>query len=1268
MLTFGVFMPAISLAVNEISEVWEEIWDWRDKDKWFTQGCYETKWKELYDWAIWLYADTFTNTSNKDLYILETKVFWVWQYVKYNNSKKCDNNGQCESWINIFNSKLINENDDVVVHPWSTVLHMTTADTIPWATFVDVPEGWAFTTPFEYGWTSFKHANYRVDWHPTIPTNPNMADKWPYDAEFRTITLYSHDEKFSTPKDNYAIVECQKMVIRWCGDWLLSEQYGEKCDPEAEPWKTNHACDPVTCKGKTPICSSQYNWKQASNLKESDNLCDVWSVSDFKFDEANHKWTWKCDNVAWTSVECSADKSYNWNLKREKTLISATKYVKNVWQELEWELKITAVGGDVKNVVITDKLPKVLSYVSYTSDLPNGVTMNANQPIKTNNDKTIQWKTTWTLKEWESIKLVVKTKVDEMPKKSDNYQNVACAEAEWVSDDCVPVTVPYLRIKKYIMDWNQKVTQKNVKIWEEIEYRIEFGNKWENSSIAPSIKIKDFLPNNVQYISSEIYIDGVKVNTNSTQTTQQWDMIIKEVNVNWLYVDIFGWITLNPWSEWYIILKWKVLGTETTNRQNFACIYEGDDQIGCDDVIYDITTLTCTAPEITTKSFSNWWGSTSVKCTTSSGEKASSIKLDCGAGAVIEWTTVSTLELKDVASIDDTICVYPSNNSSNPISYKVSCEVNNESNDTCKWTVTVDKNSWWWGWSPWCSSITTNPATTTNITSWSDVEVTCKTSGGSAYILIDCDYKEWNKYDETNKNFYVSSSKETSFTRTCKNYTKASKIQCLVKEYPSYSWQSPKTACWTNVTIHSSSSWGWCCSTKWWNGDEIYDCVKCFNINAWNASVEDSEILPIYRNIYKLAAAVKKWHYEEYELKTYPYWKDNLSSMYDKKCTTEWNIAINSMMCEFLITDWMWNEVKRRRSPCLSSKYNSLDNLANAWIAWQRKNYNDDMDSLSPTNGTSYTFRSNVQFINFAELKRQGKITKYWEYKISLEKVDLLWCDGGKWKYAKPYEAVCESNFVLTNPYTVQKTPSWNLKASTDKLGDYLYVNGGQVFYAWNLLKNAIATSENYEPTEQVNKAMSDFINKYKKLAVNVKSEGWKSVKKVPGKNIYFVEWEIDPSKITTLNKPVTFVQTSWNTTIRGNINYNMMLLTNGTITFDWSNTCNSRQVVKWVFYAKWGITRINVPKNDKLTNSQRCTEGWLTIKWVLIWKGLKWMMENSRSNLNDWFNAYTDAKKKKVVMDWASVVIEYSPSVFTKSTMPPGAEYFVTALSIYKN
>jgi hypothetical protein len=35
--------------------------------------------------------------------------------------------------------------------------------------------------------------------------------------------------------------------------------------------------------------------------------------------------------------------------------------------------------------------------------------------------------------------------------------------------------------------------------------------------------------------------------------------------------------------------------------------------------------------------------------------------------------------------------------------------------------------------------------------------------------------------------------------------------------------------------------------------------------------------------------------------------------------------------------------------------------------------------------------------------------------------------------------------------------------------------------------------------------------------------------------------------------------------------------------------------------------------------------------------------------------------------MNGAAVLIEYSPSIFTAATMPPGAEEFAKALDVYK-
>ena len=200
----------------------------------------------------------------------------------------------------------------------------------------------------------------------------------------------------------------------------------------------------------------------------------------------------------------------------------------------------------------------------------------------------------------------------------------------------------------------------------------------------------------------------------------------------------------------------------------------------------------------------------------------------------------------------------------------------------------------------------------------------------------------------------------------------------------------------------------------------------------------------------------------------------------------------------------------------------------------------------------SYALRSNINYIKDFGIKDKDwkLIDTFGEYKLSLTSIKYLQCKDEEWAVVYPEVTVCENNFALTNPYTVQKTPSGNLKASTTTLDKYLYKNGNSVVRASQLL-NAIAVTE-YEPNNTVDKAMTDFTNKYQKLAVTVKNANWRVIKKVPGKNIYFVEWDITlgwSNSSVTLDKPVTFVQTRWNTTINWNVDYNMMLLTNWNIT-----------------------------------------------------------------------------------------------------------------------
>ena len=1346
-----------------------------------------------------------------------------------------------------------------------------------------------------------------------------------------TVTVKYGEQK-------YHVWECLNYRVFRCGDGLLNSPswtkydngtFSETCDPK-DPTKKNRwngwcsdSCQPITVT-ENPECNSAYNWQTVSNLVQWDYLCTKGKVSDFKYDEATHTWTWKCSNTAGISVNCSAKKPYDWKLKIEKTLIWQHQQVEKIWDQVKWRIKVTAVNGDVKDFTLTDNLPAVLDYVSYgvvsnpwvtvnaptvnwrnitwqvTWILKSGQTLEielvskANQmptqeeknvacvsPKDNPNDKQcdddyivwnkwklkitktlvgahtqvqntwdevkwrikvtavsgdvkgftltdnlpsvldyvsyrvvsnpsnlsvwnptvdwrkITWQVTWTLKNWQTLEIELVSKANQMPTQQE--KNVACVK--WPdpvdpnnpyspNDDCdddyiTPNPKPNVRLKKTFTDWTK---HKNVRIWEEVAYRISFGNNGKANATITSIK--DFLPKNVQYISSEIYIDGVNVTQRVINTNKTED---------WVYIDIFTWLTLKPGEQWYIILTGKVLSTNQDSRTNFACIYVNDEKIECDDARHDLAELMCKAPDIQTKSFSKSWGSTVVTCKVDpESEKADLIELDCGIGAwgIFTWKNISSLTWT---------CVYPANSSSSTNTYTVQCKVNWKTADICKWTVSVSGDNppsscfiawtkvtmadgsqkniedvkiwekllwadwivntvlwydrpvlwerhlwsingseyfvsdehpfktteWWKSFDPemtkleidldttelkvWDILIKNNgleviksieyieweddtqlynfvldgdhtyyansylvhnkwwnePYCTKPEISWTDrvKEVKCSTDNGrAADIKIDCGY---------NNQIYTSTWKVESLTGKC-DYTWAPngtyKVLCYANDENlsrcqgevKYSWGPSGWGGW------GSSGWGGWSSCTLEDGNRNYDnpiCnfanPECFNVNEWNVSIEKWEILPFYFNIYKDKQDAKNYNFIVYEPSKYPLGTVNSYNWIknDTKKCTPWSIALNSLKCTYKVLDGKNNEVYTKTIACLDdwSNLNKLGMIA-AWLAWQKREYNN----LQSTTNNGYTFTTNIDTTKPIDWRLNwNNNINFWEYKFQISKVEYLQCDpNGKWQ-SDDVESVCQSNFILTDPYTVQKTPSGNFtNTSTYKLRNYLYANGSSTM---DWLLKSIADTSAYAPNDKVKTAMNNFIKKYEKLAVKVRSDKfWNevTVKKVPWKDIYFLDGNVTFSSNTnTINKPFTIVQTRWNVTIKWNVQHNMMLLTNGNITFNWS--CETTQTVKWIFYAWWSLTRSWVRKNNDLNNTFWCDEWWLQVKWVLVWNGLDGLMRNSRSSLTKWFG--TD-KKALAVMNWASVLIEYSPSVFTKSTMPPGAEDFTTALSVYKN
>ena len=339
----------------------------------------------------------------------------------------------------------------------------------------------------------------------------------------------------------------------------------------------------------------------------------------------------------------------------------------------------------------------------------------------------------------------------------------------------------------------------------------------------------------------------------------------------------------------------------------------------------------------------------------------------------------------------------------------------------------------------------------------------------------------------------------------------------------------------------------------------------------------------------------------------------------------------------------------------------------------------------------------NVDFLNRKVLGLPNQLSSQWkeiaqfgEYKIALEKVEYKTCNisnNKDWKQvvnSKVHvvdERVCEVDFAVTDPYLIQKSPYgiWN-KTSTP-LDNYKLKNGesfmGPIFPTSSISDTA------YSVPADTKKLFTTFKNKYSKIAKSVNVKKWLS--KVPWKSIYLVSGKqinLD-GLISNVSKPFTLIATDpdANISINGDVSVNAMIMTQWTITFDASKSCNdgggrkwghAGQIVRWIYYAgewflsSWHGALKNIEKN--LNDWQWCNYGNLHIKWVAIWD-LSKVVAARRSELYTWFKWIGWGKvwteKKDIVINGASVLVEYNPDLW--GNLPPGANEFNKVLEVYR-
>ena len=523
-----------------------------------------------------------------------------------------------------------------------------------------------------------------------------------------------------------------------------------------------------------------------------------------------------------------------------------------------------------------------------------------------------------------------------------------------------------------------------------------------------------------------------------------------------------------------------------------------------------------------------------------------------------------------------------------------------------------------------------------------------------------------------------------------------------------------------------SYNWYTCTPNCTLQKDGITVAPKCFDLENGSISIMKWEVLPFYWNMESQLGFTGTRDQKIQENANY------LRKFFTMKCSdndAEWKIALNegdSFQCVFKV----YGPGKQNSNllyyfevPCVG--VNGWDNWGGFYSRIQSfvdqnkkaffggselSNAGAIRDIFVSLNNWTYPTlfplssklaitnfgTSNASFLNGWQLGIPNQlsgpkrdITLFGEYKIALEEVKYRKCEekDKDWKVVlgprvyKTDDRVCEVDFAVTDPYLIQKSPYgiWN-KASTP-LDNYKLKNGesfmGPIFPA-----SSISTTA-YSVPDGTKKLFTTFKNKYSKIAKSVNVKKWLS--KVPWKSIYLVsEKQIDlDGLISNVSKPFTLIAThpDANISINGDVSVNAMIMTQWTITFDASKSCNdgggrkwghAGQIVRWIYYAgsgfesSWHGALKNIEKN--LNNWQWCNYGNLHIKWVAIWD-LSEVVKTRRSELYTWFKwtgwGKVWTEKKDIVINGASVLVEYNPDLW--GNLPPGANEFNKVLEVYR-
>ena len=524
-----------------------------------------------------------------------------------------------------------------------------------------------------------------------------------------------------------------------------------------------------------------------------------------------------------------------------------------------------------------------------------------------------------------------------------------------------------------------------------------------------------------------------------------------------------------------------------------------------------------------------------------------------------------------------------------------------------------------------------------------------------------------------------------------------------------------------NENIYDKRYAGWKCTSDCkLQAPDNKELPKCFNVQNGSISIMKWEVLPFYWNIEGLMGNRTREEKEKYLNNTFFTSKDDSCSRVD-----EGKIDLRTLQCTFAVySPGSMNSnspLYRFEAPCVNQNgwsnangeiYSRIKSFIaqnrNGWFGGSHlsdhgsvKNVFDSLDNpsypvLMPISSKMlikgfWTSSAAVVGATKDRTLQNIDISTFGEYKIALEDMTYQTCEVEKDKNGKEtyqlsskkewYQRICEVDFAVTDHYMIQRSPYGIGNKATKDLKAYKLMKWDSFISDGKLFGTERAVEQDYAPSKELQKQFITFKNKYQKLAKPVK--GKEGLSKVPGKAIYFYEGteEINALLKNETKQPFTLIASKGqNLTIKWNLNTNAMIMTQRTITFDASNSCNggdkksgrAGQIVKGIFYAGDGFRSsgdANLKNTyEKLSDGDRCNYGNLHIKGVAI-GDLSKVVKARRSELYTWFQGNgggTDGGEKvQKIINGASVLVDYNPTL--RGNLPPGANEFNKALAVYR-